>query len=173
MEIACASHPFRAGVGKCRPVHKHYCPRRSEASIPLGTSGACIAHICHSVVPAVEDSKSRFISDTPPQSSAYKAPLPPCPPVLSTYRPKYTDATMLTLIQLSFLLFWTSAGFAGAEKLYHRRDHSDMQHLDSLQAQVISDEHAAEVWIIFCTCWCVSTRVDVWFPHALYAGFSF
>lgn len=161
MAIACVSHPFRAGVGTCRPVHKPYCPRRGEDNSPFKTSGARIAHLCHSVVPAVEGSKSRFIFHPPPQSSAYKAPLASCPPVLPVYRPKYTDSTMLTSIQLIFLFFWTSIGLAGAEKLYHHRDHSDVQHLDSHQAQVITDEHAAEVGTIFPTCWCISSRVNV------------
>lgn len=58
---------------------------------------------------------------------------------------------MLTSIQLIFLLFWTSVGLAGAEKLYHRRDHSDVQHLDSHQARLITDELAAEVRTIFPT----------------------
>lgn len=112
-----------------------------------------MAHLCHSVVPAVEDSKSRFYFSQPPAS-----PPPPPPSLLPIKHPwrlahgfylptrlEYSDATMLTLIQLIFLLFWTSVSLAGAEKLYHHRDHSDMQHLDSHQAQLITNEHAAKV----------------------------
>lgn len=68
---------------------------------------------------------------------------------------------MLTSIQLIFLLFWTSVGLAGAEKLYHRRDHSDVQQMESHQAQLITDEHAAEVGAVFPTRWCISNKVNV------------
>lgn len=54
-------------------------------------------------------------------------------------------ATMLTFIQLINLLFWTSIGSADAEKLFHNRDHSDVQALNSHQAEVVTDQHAAEV----------------------------
>ncbi|XP_011614551.2 matrix metallopeptidase-21 [Takifugu rubripes] len=54
---------------------------------------------------------------------------------------------MLTLIQLILLLFWTSVGSAGAEKLYHRRDRSDVRIVHANQARVITDKHAAEVFL--------------------------
>lgn len=53
--------------------------------------------------------------------------------------------TMLTFIQLIVLLCWTTIGTADAEKLFHHRDHSDVQNLH--QAEVISDESAAQVKI--------------------------
>lgn len=59
------------------------------------------------------------------------------------YRHECTDATMLTLIQLIVLLFWTSISSADAEKLFHNRDHSDVQ--NSHQAEGITDKYAAEV----------------------------
>lgn len=52
---------------------------------------------------------------------------------------------MLTSIQLIVLLFWTSVSSADAEKLFHNRDHSDVQGLDFHQAKVITDEYTAEV----------------------------
>lgn len=52
---------------------------------------------------------------------------------------------MLTFIQLIISLLWTSISSADAEKLFHRRDHSDVQPLSSHQAEVIVDEHTAEV----------------------------
>lgn len=64
-------------------------------------------------------------------------------------RLEYSDATMLTSIQLIFLLFRTSVSLTGAEKLYHHRDRSDMQHFDSHQARLITNEHAAKVWTNF------------------------
>nr|CBN81561.1 Matrix metalloproteinase-21 [Dicentrarchus labrax] len=48
---------------------------------------------------------------------------------------------MLTFIQLIILLFWTSISSADAEKLFHNRDHSDVQNLNSHQAAVISDKY--------------------------------
>ncbi|XP_053701569.1 matrix metallopeptidase-21 [Synchiropus splendidus] len=45
---------------------------------------------------------------------------------------------MLTLIQLIISLSWTSISFAGAEKLFHNRDHSDIQILNP--AQPITDQ---------------------------------
>lgn len=53
--------------------------------------------------------------------------------------------TMLTFIQLIVLLCWTSVGSADAEKLFHHRDHSDVQNLH--RAEVISDESSAQVKI--------------------------
>ncbi|XP_028991154.1 matrix metallopeptidase-21 [Betta splendens] len=52
---------------------------------------------------------------------------------------------MLTSIQLIVLLFSTSIGSAGAEKLFHNRDHSDVQNFH--QAKVISDEFTAELFL--------------------------
>ncbi|XP_044034318.1 matrix metallopeptidase-21 isoform X2 [Siniperca chuatsi] len=54
---------------------------------------------------------------------------------------------MLTLIQLIILLFWTSISSADAEKLFHNRDHSDVQTLNSHQAEVITDKHTAELFL--------------------------
>nr|XP_046233235.1 matrix metallopeptidase-21 [Scatophagus argus] len=54
---------------------------------------------------------------------------------------------MLTLIQLIIFLFWTSISSADAEKLFHKRDHSDVQNLNSHQAQVIKDKHTAELFL--------------------------
>nr|XP_029135327.1 matrix metalloproteinase-21 [Labrus bergylta] len=48
---------------------------------------------------------------------------------------------MLTFIQLIILLFWTSISSADAEKLFHKRDHSDVQNLNSHQAEVITDKY--------------------------------
>ncbi|CAK6956781.1 matrix metallopeptidase-21 [Scomber scombrus] len=48
---------------------------------------------------------------------------------------------MLTFIQLIILLFWTSISSADAEKLFHNRDHSDMQILNSHQAELITDKY--------------------------------
>ncbi|XP_035520200.1 matrix metallopeptidase-21 [Morone saxatilis] len=48
---------------------------------------------------------------------------------------------MLTFIQLIILLFWTSISSADAERLFHNRDHSDVQNLNSHQAEVISDKY--------------------------------
>lgn len=56
---------------------------------------------------------------------------------------EHSDDTMLTSIQLIGLLFWTSIGSADAEKLFHNRDHSDVQ--NSHQAEEITDQYAAEV----------------------------
>ncbi|XP_042364369.1 matrix metallopeptidase-21 isoform X2 [Plectropomus leopardus] len=54
---------------------------------------------------------------------------------------------MLTSIQLMILLFWTSISSAIAEKLFHNRDHSDVQMLNSHQAKVITDKHTAELFL--------------------------
>lgn len=54
---------------------------------------------------------------------------------------------MLTVIQL-ILLSWTSISSADAEKLFHYRDHSDVQTPNSHQAEVITDKHKAEVKIL-------------------------
>ncbi|CAJ1080245.1 matrix metallopeptidase-21 [Xyrichtys novacula] len=54
---------------------------------------------------------------------------------------------MLTSIQLILLLFWTSISSADAERLFHRRDHSDVQNLDSHQAEVITDKYSAELYL--------------------------
>lgn len=114
-----------------------------------------MAHLCHSVVPAVEDSKKQVLFFTTSCQSPTPHPTPSLLPIKHPrrlvhefylpVRPEYSDATMLTLIQLIFSLFWTSVGFAGAEKLYHHRDHSDMQHFDSHQARLITNERAAKV----------------------------
>uniref|UniRef100_UPI0037E84A3A matrix metallopeptidase-21 n=1 Tax=Semicossyphus pulcher TaxID=241346 RepID=UPI0037E84A3A len=48
---------------------------------------------------------------------------------------------MLTFIQLIILLFWTSISSADAERLFHNRDHSDVQNLNSHQAEVITDKY--------------------------------
>lgn len=53
---------------------------------------------------------------------------------------------MLTFIQLMILPFWTSISSADAEKLFHNRDHSDVQ--NSHQAEVITDKYTAEVRIL-------------------------
>lgn len=55
---------------------------------------------------------------------------------------------MLTFIQLIILLFWTSISSADAEKLFHNRDHSDLQTLNSHQAELITDKYTAEVKIL-------------------------
>ncbi|XP_075999734.1 matrix metallopeptidase-21 [Genypterus blacodes] len=52
---------------------------------------------------------------------------------------------MLTFIQLIFFPFWTSISLAYAEKLFHNRDHSDLQSGDSHRAELISDARTAEV----------------------------
>ncbi|KAM9336880.1 matrix metallopeptidase-21 [Symphorus nematophorus] len=54
---------------------------------------------------------------------------------------------MLTLIQLIVLLFWTSISSADAEKIFHNRDHSDVQNLNSHQAEVITDKYTAELFL--------------------------
>ncbi|XP_032357311.1 matrix metallopeptidase-21 isoform X3 [Etheostoma spectabile] len=54
---------------------------------------------------------------------------------------------MLTFIQLMILLFWTSISSADAEKLFHNRDHSDVQPFNSHQAEVISDKYTAELFL--------------------------
>uniref|UniRef100_A0A665WML1 Matrix metallopeptidase 21 n=1 Tax=Echeneis naucrates TaxID=173247 RepID=A0A665WML1_ECHNA len=54
---------------------------------------------------------------------------------------------MLTFIQLIIFLFWTNIGSADAEKLFHNRDHSDMQSLTSRQAAVITDKYTAELFL--------------------------
>nr|XP_057918217.1 matrix metallopeptidase-21 [Doryrhamphus excisus] len=54
---------------------------------------------------------------------------------------------MLTSIQLIALLLWTSVSRVDAEKLFHRRDHSDLQMFNSQQAKVITDEYAAELFL--------------------------
>lgn len=53
--------------------------------------------------------------------------------------------TMLTLIQLIILFFWTSVSSSDAEKLFHNRDHSDVQNVNSHRAEVITDKYSAEV----------------------------
>ncbi|XP_034414735.1 matrix metallopeptidase-21 [Cyclopterus lumpus] len=54
---------------------------------------------------------------------------------------------MLTSIQLMILLFWTSISSADAEKLFHNRDHSDVQTLNPHQAEAISNKYAAELFL--------------------------
>nr|XP_020460869.1 matrix metalloproteinase-21 [Monopterus albus] len=48
---------------------------------------------------------------------------------------------MLTFIQLINLLFWTSISSADAEKLFHNRDYSDVQTVNSHQAEIIKDKY--------------------------------
>lgn len=55
------------------------------------------------------------------------------------------NTTMLTFTQLIFSLCLTSISSGGAEKLFHSRDHSDIQTLTSHQAQDITDTYTAEV----------------------------
>uniref|UniRef100_A0A3B3YA03 Peptidase metallopeptidase domain-containing protein n=1 Tax=Poecilia mexicana TaxID=48701 RepID=A0A3B3YA03_9TELE len=52
---------------------------------------------------------------------------------------------MLTIIQLMLLVFLTNPNHA--EKLFHNRDHSDMQIPTSHQAPVITDEYEAELFL--------------------------
>ncbi|XP_034564657.1 matrix metallopeptidase-21 [Notolabrus celidotus] len=54
---------------------------------------------------------------------------------------------MLTFIQLITLLFWTSISSADAERLFHRRDHSDVLSDNSHQAEVITDKNSAELFL--------------------------
>ncbi|KAM7370649.1 hypothetical protein PAMP_010178 [Pampus punctatissimus] len=54
---------------------------------------------------------------------------------------------MLTFIQLMILLFWTSISSADAEKLFHNRDHSDLQTFNSHQAELITDKYRAELFL--------------------------
>ena len=56
---------------------------------------------------------------------------------------------MLTTIQLMSLLFLTSISLADAERLFHSRDHSDVQIPASHRAELIADKYAAEVTIVF------------------------
>ncbi|XP_035804543.1 matrix metallopeptidase-21 [Amphiprion ocellaris] len=58
-----------------------------------------------------------------------------------------TDATMLTLIQLIILLFLTNISSTDAEKLFHNRDHSDVQTLNSHETQAITDQRTAELFL--------------------------
>uniref|UniRef100_A0A3B3ZCJ2 Peptidase metallopeptidase domain-containing protein n=1 Tax=Periophthalmus magnuspinnatus TaxID=409849 RepID=A0A3B3ZCJ2_9GOBI len=61
---------------------------------------------------------------------------------------------MLTFIQrrscyfvfLAFLILWTSIS-SDAERLFHQRDHSDLQSLNQHQAQPITDPHTAELFL--------------------------
>ncbi|KAM3592472.1 uncharacterized protein V6R79_019538 [Siganus canaliculatus] len=53
---------------------------------------------------------------------------------------------MLTLIQLILLLL-TRISSADAEKLFHYRDHSDLQNLNSQQAEVITDKYSAKLFL--------------------------
>ncbi|KAM3859483.1 matrix metallopeptidase-21 [Diretmus argenteus] len=54
---------------------------------------------------------------------------------------------MLTFIQLITFLFWTSISSADAEKLFHSRDHSDVQIPPSHQAELITDKYTAELFL--------------------------
>ncbi|XP_029977975.1 matrix metallopeptidase-21-like [Sphaeramia orbicularis] len=54
---------------------------------------------------------------------------------------------MLTFIQLNVVLLWTSVGSADAEKLFHKRDHSDVQSGSSHQAELITDKFTAELFL--------------------------
>ena len=83
---------------------------------------------------------------------------------------------MLTFIQLIILLFWTSISSADAEKLFHNRDHSDMQILNSHQAELITDKYNAEVkisHIFFPIANCVFVFQHIWnFENVLFSCFS-
>lgn len=63
----------------------------------------------------------------------------------STKVKESTGNTMLTVIQLMLLVFLTNPNHG--EKLFHNRDHSDMQIPKSHRAPVITDEYEAEVII--------------------------
>uniref|UniRef100_A0A3Q1EH97 Matrix metallopeptidase 21 n=1 Tax=Acanthochromis polyacanthus TaxID=80966 RepID=A0A3Q1EH97_9TELE len=54
---------------------------------------------------------------------------------------------MLTLIQLIILLFLTNISSTDAEKLFHNRDHSDVQTVNSHEAEVITDQRTAELFL--------------------------
>uniref|UniRef100_A0A3B4ZJ76 Matrix metallopeptidase 21 n=1 Tax=Stegastes partitus TaxID=144197 RepID=A0A3B4ZJ76_9TELE len=54
---------------------------------------------------------------------------------------------MLTPIQLIILLFLTNISATDAEKLFHNRDHSDVQTVNSHQAEAITDKHTAELFL--------------------------
>uniref|UniRef100_A0A3Q0QQB0 Matrix metallopeptidase 21 n=1 Tax=Amphilophus citrinellus TaxID=61819 RepID=A0A3Q0QQB0_AMPCI len=54
---------------------------------------------------------------------------------------------MLTFIQLIFFLFLTNISSTDAEKPFHNRDHSDMQSLNSHQAQAVTDKYTAELFL--------------------------
>ncbi|KAK1881870.1 Matrix metalloproteinase-21 [Dissostichus eleginoides] len=54
---------------------------------------------------------------------------------------------MLTFIQLMILPLWTSTSSADAEKLFHNRDHSDIETLTSHHAEVITDKFTAELFL--------------------------
>lgn len=56
---------------------------------------------------------------------------------------------MLNLIQLIFMFFLTNISATDAEKLFHNRDHSDTQTLNSHKAQAITDKYTAEVYCFF------------------------
>ncbi|XP_023009465.2 matrix metallopeptidase-21 [Maylandia zebra] len=54
---------------------------------------------------------------------------------------------MLNLIQLIFMFFLTNISATDAEKLFHNRDHSDTQTLNSHKAQAITDKYTAELFL--------------------------
>ncbi|XP_063338908.1 matrix metallopeptidase-21 isoform X2 [Pelmatolapia mariae] len=54
---------------------------------------------------------------------------------------------MLNLIQLIFMLFLTNSSTTDAEKLFHNRDHSDTQTLNSHRAKAITDKYTAELFL--------------------------
>ncbi|KAF7661476.1 hypothetical protein LDENG_00260890 [Lucifuga dentata] len=54
---------------------------------------------------------------------------------------------MLTFIQLIIFLFQTSISLADAEKVFHNRDHSDLQNSNSHQAELITDKYTAELFL--------------------------
>ncbi|XP_038842201.1 matrix metallopeptidase-21 [Salvelinus namaycush] len=54
---------------------------------------------------------------------------------------------MLTLLQLINVLLLTSIGSTDAEKLFHSRDHSDLQISSSHQAEFITDKDTAELFL--------------------------
>ncbi|KAM8837022.1 matrix metallopeptidase-21 [Spinachia spinachia] len=55
---------------------------------------------------------------------------------------------MLTSIQRMIFLFWASICSADAEKLFHSRDHSDVQALVPHQAEVITNKYTAELFLL-------------------------
>lgn len=47
------------------------------------------------------------------------------------------------------MFFLTNISATDAEKLFHNRDHSDTQTLNSHKAQAITDKYTAEVYCFF------------------------
>ncbi|XP_077482357.1 matrix metallopeptidase-21 [Stigmatopora argus] len=64
--------------------------------------------------------------------------------LLSFFQETSHSTTMLNSIQLiTFLLLWTING----EKIFHHRDHSDLQMFNAQQAQSITDTYTAELFL--------------------------